>query len=110
MLRSPARSCSEQLRLRTQVAQRKLCWERIICTVRRRSTVTLGLPVKMVMPSATTLLQAVSRRSVPTISTAHTRHAAISFRSFKKQRWGMAMPTDSAACMMVVFAGTVTGM
>ena len=85
-----------------QVVQLELCWERISRRLVRRACRTRGGLVWITMPSSTSVLQAGTSRSVPSISTMHIRQAAISLRSFKKHRWGMGMPACSAALRMVV--------
>ena len=60
------------------------------------------------MPSSTAVLQAATNASFPLISTMQTRQAPISFKSFKKQRVGILIPTDAAAFKIVVPFSTFT--
>ena len=74
--------CSEQLPLRTQGALAVVLGEdrrRLL----RRAWRTRGLFVWTTMPSWAALLQAVTRRSMPSTSTTHTRQAPISLRPFQ---------------------------
>lgn len=75
--------CRAQLPLRTQKAHWQSCWERIRRRLVRRAARTLGLLVWTTMPSWTVLLQAVTRRSMPSTSTTQTRQAPISLRPFQ---------------------------
>ena len=74
---------SSQLPLRTQTVQLELCWERMSRRLVRRAWRTLGVLLRMTMPSVTRVLQAGCRRSVPSTSTMHMRQAAISLMSFR---------------------------
>lgn len=74
---SLARVWRVQLPLRTQVAHRQSCWERISWRLTRRASRTRGELVRITMPSATWLSQAGISRVMPSISTTQTRQAAI---------------------------------
>ena len=75
---SLASFCSAQLPLRTHMAQRQSCWERIRRTFVLRVSRTRGELVCSTIPSSTVLLQEVIRCSLPSTSTRQTRQAAIS--------------------------------
>ena len=63
--------------------QLELCWERMSSRLVLLAWRTLGELVWMTMPSSTSVLQAGTRRSVPSISTTHMRQAPISFMSLR---------------------------
>ena len=71
--------CRAQLPLLVQVAHWQSCSERISCTFVLRDSRTLGLLVRISMPSFTSVLQAERSLSMPATSTTQIRQAPISF-------------------------------
>ena len=72
------RVCSLQLPLRVHLVQRMSCWLKSSRRFTRRASRARGELVWMTMPSATTLSQEGISRGKPSISTMHSRQAAIS--------------------------------